>query len=143
MRYKKGFKKLQDENQKLLADQNVLKKVVAEQQNFLETLRNDRTKNNLFISGIPMEAEINGTNMADPKAMQNHILKFVHPGIKAEDFRIIKNFEPREGHTRHSMKVLVNDLGAKKKIFEGCKTFKDVNAGSPLKTISKTKFDHT
>ena len=121
--------------QKLLADQNVLKKVVAEQQNFLETLRNDRTKNNLFISGIPMEAEINGTNMADPKAMLNHILKFVHPGIKDEDFRIIKTFEPREGHTRHSMKVLVNDLGAKKKIFEGCKKFKDVDAGSPLKTI--------
>ena len=50
-KYKKEFKDLKESNAKLQEEHNVLKKVVAEQQNFLETLRNDRTKNNLFISG--------------------------------------------------------------------------------------------
>ena len=71
----------------------------------------------------------------DPKAIIQHVLKFVHPGITADDYKILKNFESKPGHTRHSTKILVNNYDVKSRIFQGCKNFRELDPENYLKKV--------
>ena len=107
-----------------------------EQQKLLERLRSEDTKNNIFISGIPNEiTKDDDTLTSDHKEIINYILTFVKPDIEEENYKILKNFEPRDGNDRHSAKIVVLKDGLKKKIFMGCKKFKDLPVDSPIKKV--------
>lgn len=47
-----------NENERLTQENKVIKKVLNEQQKFLERTRKEDTKNNIFISGIPNELSL-------------------------------------------------------------------------------------
>ena len=44
---------LKDELKSIKEERDQMKKVISEQQKFLETVKRDRSKNNVFMSGIP------------------------------------------------------------------------------------------
>ena len=79
--------------------------------------------------------DIGGNIVNDPSAITNHILKFVNPAIQPDDYKVLKNFEPRVGNDRHSAKISCSSWNIKKSTFVGCKKFKDLPAGSPLKKV--------
>ena len=47
----------------------------------------------------------------------------------------MKNFDAREGYSRHSVKIKVHNLDTKKLIFNGCRKFKDVERDSYIKKV--------
>ena len=96
---------------------------------------NKKNANNIFMTGIPNKMNIDGADVTDPKVIIKHVLTFVNPQIQPEDYKILKSFEPREGHDRHSAKICCTENNIKKKTFEGCRKFKDIPDGSPMKKI--------
>ena len=134
-KYDKKIQDVEDENERLKKENSEIKAALSEQQKFLERIRSEKTATNIFISGIPNELEIDEENTSDPSKIVSHVLKFVNPTIKPEDYKILKNFEPREGHDRHSAKINCSSLDIKKSIFKGCIKFKDLPADSPLKKV--------
>ena len=134
-KYDKKIKDVEEENERLKKENTEIKAAISEQQKFLERIRSDKNATNIFISGIPNEMDLEGNNVNDPGAIVNHILTFVNPDIRTEDYRTLKNFEPREGHDRHSAKISCSSLDIKKKIFAGCSKFKNLPEQSPLKKV--------
>ena len=134
-KYDKKIKDVEDENERLKKENSEIKAVISEQQKFLERIRSEKNAANIFISGIPNGMDIGGNNVNDAGVIVNHILKFVNPEIQPNDYKILKNFEPREGNDRHSAKISCSSPNIKKKIFEGCRKFKDLPPVSPLKKV--------
>ena len=56
-----------------------MKKVLLEQQKALESLKREKIRNNVFISGIPNAVTIADNATVDNKSIVDHILKFVLP----------------------------------------------------------------
>ena len=118
---------------------------MLEQQKFLERIQKENNKDKIFISGIPAILKNDMSDVAendgedevvdDHERIIHHILNFVHPGINKESYNIIKNFEPKVGHTRHSAKISVEDKAIRTNIFKGCKNFKDVDATHYMKKV--------
>ena len=53
MEYDDELKTLRNDLETVTNEHKVIKKIISEQQKFLETVRRDKIKNNIFISGIP------------------------------------------------------------------------------------------
>ena len=87
------------------------------------------------MSGVPTTLEINNNMVEDANAIVHHVLSYVNPEITPQNYKILKHFEPREGHNRHSTKVKYADQNIKKKIFEGCKKFTDLPEASPIRRV--------
>ena len=137
---------LREDNERLTAENESMKGVLKEHQKFFERQRKEETKNNIFISGIPKTilsdmSDIPGPNTAagetsqDHKEIIHHILEFVNPDLKKEDYKILINFETKPGFSRHSAKIRTKDTETKTKIFKGCRKFKDLGRNSYLKKI--------
>ena len=133
-----------NENERLTQENKVIKKVLNEQQKFLERTRKEDTKNNIFISGIPNELSLDLSTIPTENTNEktnnhaeiiHHILNFVEPGIKKKDYKILMNFDCKEGYSRHSAKIRINNLNLKSRIFKGCKSFKELHTGNYLKKI--------
>ena len=52
-----------------------------------------------------------------------------------DNYNILKNFETKAGFTRHSIKISVSGPDIKRKIFEGCKKFKNLDGDCFMKKI--------
>ena len=116
-------------------ERNQMKKVISEQQKYLETIRRDRTKDNVFISGIPNSLDIDGVNTTENDKIVSHILSFVEPTIVAGNYRCIKAFAPREGLPRHSCLIGFNDPDAKKKVISNSKKLNGLEDGDPMRKV--------
>ena len=116
-------------------ENNTLKKAVLEQQKFMEQLRRDRNKNNVFVSGIPCKMVINGNEISDSKLIIDQAFKVALPSVNPESYSIIKDFDAREGHTRHSAKVKFNDNDTKEKVVTGAKELKKLNDENAMRKI--------
>ena len=110
----------------------------------MERSRREESKNNIFISGIPIAVQPDfrtTSDMDDDNAISNHVeiiqhvLNFVSPGIKKDDYKILKSFDAKENYTRHSAKIQVKDYDTKSKIFKGCTKFKDLDERNYLRKI--------
>ena len=121
----KGYRKEVDDLKQQLKtvedERKTLKKVISDQQRFLETVKKDKVKDNIFISGIPNAMDIGGTETNDNDEIVLDILCFVDPNISAADYRVIKTFEPREGLPRHSCLVGFTNINAKKNLLSNSK----------------------
>ena len=116
----------------------IIKQVILEQQTFPESVRKDRTKDKIFITGIPNGYTINGENTDDADEMVHHILECAHTGISRDKYKILENLTPIEGYTRHSAKIYVNDVTTKSELFIGCRNFKDLEEKHPPKNARFT-----
>ena len=111
------------------------KKVISEQQRFLETVRRDRVKDNIFISGIPNSLDIEGTNTDSNDEIVLHILSFIEPTTSVEDYKIIKAFDPRDGLPRHSCLISFKNVDSRKKILDNSKKLNGLPEASALKKV--------
>ena len=143
-RIKAEVKTVADENKRLAVENAAIKKVLLEHQKFLERSRKDETKNNIFLSGIPNAVQPDFTDITtaddqnavtDHAEIIQHVLNFVSPGIRKENYKILVNFNAKENHTRHSAKIQVDDYNTKSKIFKGCAKFKNLNDQDYLRKI--------
>ena len=134
-KYDARIKAVEDENDRLKKENVEIKKAISDQQKFLERLSNEKNMDNIFVSGIPNKMNIADVQVDDSKVILKHILKFVNPDIVVDDYNILKNFDPREGHDRHSAKIKCANQEVKGKIFKGCKKFKDLPDTSCMKKI--------
>ena len=119
-------------------------KVLNEQQKCLERLQRNDSRENIFISVIPTKLSTDFTSIPeeddddvieDHKDIIHHILSFLNPNITADSYKIIKNFDPREGYTRHSAKIAVESDAMRSQLFKGCGKFKTVPPDSYLKKV--------
>ena len=113
-KYDKRLKSVEDENDRLRKENAEIKAAISEQQKFLERIRREKNAANIFISGIPNELEVDGNNVSDANTIIDNIMKFVNPTIQPNDYKILKNFVPREGFDRHSVKISCLSLNIKK-----------------------------
>ena len=141
------FNSLKAENETITQENQLFKKALCEQQLCLERMQRKQNINNIFVSGLPNaltmdmskppedEDTVTGDIVDDHTVILQHVLEFVHPGIATTDYKILKNFDPREGYSRHSVKIKVHNLDTKKLIFNGCKKLKDVERDSYIKNV--------
>ena len=111
-------KKVREDYNQLLLENNNLRKAMMEQQKFLERVHTDKVRNNIFIT------DMNTLRLNDANAITQYILKSISPTIVQNDYKILKAFESREGEDRHSVKLTVNN--GKKKILENKNKIKDL-----------------
>ena len=120
-------------------DSKILEKVISQQQTFLETIKRDKIKNNVFMSGIHNNYVLGAdgdepTETDDYKKIVSHILSYVCPTISEADYRIIKNFESKEGFTRHSCIMEFNDVNMKL-LLKHTKKLKDLEENHALRKV--------
>ena len=59
-KYDSRINSVEDENERLKKENVEIKKAISEQQKFLERLSNEKNMDNIFISGIPNEMDVDG-----------------------------------------------------------------------------------
>ena len=126
---------LKADNKKLDEDNKTLRKVITEQQKFLEHIHNDMMRNNVFITGIPNEMTIDDHLINDATAIVGNIMDSISTEIKKDDYQIVKSFNPREGYTRHSAKVIFNNNAAKKKVMDNRVNLHNLDENHPYKKV--------
>ncbi len=140
------IRSLTTENSKLAQENLVIKKVLGEQQKCLERMQRNSSKENIFISGIPNKLLSDMSDVPGDDANPNdvtddhttiihHVLNFVNPDITNNCYKIVKNFDAREGYTRHSAKISVVSSDVRSKIFKGCSKFRDIHRDNYMKRI--------
>ena len=112
-----------------------MKKVISEQQRFLETVKRDKVKDNIFISGIPNSMDIGGTNTVKNDEIVLHILSFIEPTVSDEDYKVVKAFDPRDGLPRHSCLLSFSNVDARKKILDNSKNLNGLSDDNVLKKV--------
>ena len=75
------------------------------------------------------------TETDDYKKIVSHILSYVCPTISEADYRIIKNFESKEGFTRHSCLMEFNDITVKHVLLKHTKKLKDLEENHELRKV--------
>jgi hypothetical protein len=134
-----GFRKevddLKDELNTIKDERNTLKKVISEQQKFLETLKRDKVKDNIFIAGIPNSLNISGADTSDNAKIVHHILSFIDPNTSVDDYKMIKEFEPRQGLPRHSCLNGFTNINRKKNILDNSKKLNGLAEDNLLKKV--------
>ena len=98
-------KTVSEENIRLAEENKAMKKVLLEHQKFMERTRKEETKNNIFISGIPnaVQPDFQNISVADDENavtdhvdIIHHVLSFVSPDIRKENYKILVNFKAKE-----------------------------------------------
>ena len=132
---KKDREELEKENEGLRADVNsvkeenkVIKKIILEQQKFLEAVKREKIRNNVFITGIPNEVNLNDEDTAnmtsDNNRIINNIVSFLLPDISSDDYKINIAFEPKTGFERHSAIISFTDNSKKAELLTKTKELK-------------------
>ena len=107
---------------------STLKKVLLNQQVFIEQCQRSNIAKNIMITGIPdtpLKVGASVMNSVEEKTLG--ILSELNNTIEEEDFEV-KVFDPftnAQGKTSHSVKVTFSSLDVKKKTLENTKNFKE------------------
>ena len=122
--------------EKLQSDNKLLKKTIFEQQKFLEGVHREKTKNNVFVTGIP-ETFTGDDNIeiTDKKEIVRKAFTLVNHEVSVDTYRIVKVFDPAEGKTRYSAKIVFNDYNSKMEIVKNCKNLATLDERHPLRKI--------
>ena len=131
-------KALKDQLEEADKERQLLKKVVSEQQNFLEGSKREKMKNKVYIAGVPDELTLPTENrLAGDKAVVLRILTFVKPDIVGDDYEIVKSFEAREGFTRHACLIEFKEFQKKKDLLKDSPNLKNLADDHVLKKVKK------
>ena len=119
----------------IINENKMLKKTVLEQQKFLEGMRREEMKNNIFISGIPASYQIDGNEVNDKKQIINEIFGRIDPEITVDKYMVAKIFEPGEGRTRYSAKIKFNDFGSRMAILRNSRKLGEINGNDTIRKV--------
>ena len=125
-----------DKITKLQTDNSLLKKTILEQQKFLEGVHREKTKNNVFVTGIPetFTGEDN-IEISDKKEIIQKAFTIVNQQISTQSYKVVKVFDPAQGKTRYSAKIVFDDYNSKMGIVKNCKKLANLNEENPLRKI--------
>ena len=125
-----------DKIEKLQSDNKLLKKTILEQQKFLEGVHREKSKNNVFVTGIP-ETFTGDDNIeiTDKEEIVRKAFALVNRAVSADKYRIVKVFDPVEGKTRYSAKIVFNDFKSKMEIVKKCKDLATLEEGHPFRKV--------
>ena len=125
-----------DRIETLQEDNKLLKKTILEQQKFLEGAQREKTKNNVFVTGIP-ETFTGDDNIeiTDKKKIVQKVFTFVNQQIAVEKYKVVKVFNPTDGKTRYSAKIVFDDFHSKMEIIKNCKKLATLAEEDPLRKV--------
>ena len=115
---------LSEESKRISEENVILRKVITEQQKCLERLCNDKNKSNVFKSGIPVQLKTENGILNNPETIIKYIITSVAHGVNNNDYKIMKTFQPREGHTQHSTKLFFTSDESKRHVMQRSKKIK-------------------
>ena len=121
-------------------DNHTLKNTILEQQKFLEGMRRDKVKSNVFISGLPSSHKIGEDDVTNKSVILEHLITYINSEMTSDNYKVIKIFEPTEGRTKYSAKVAFNDYATKMSLINNCKKLGTLNDDDPLKKV-RVRFD--
>ena len=118
--------------QKNAADQEnevaTLKKVILNQQMYLEGIRKKECANNIIITGIPNgDLQCNDVVHTETEGKVSAILKETDASVSAESYKLVK-FKPADGRDTHVCKLIFKNYEDKMKVFTKSNKLKQNNA---------------
>ena len=102
-------------------ENKMLKKTILEQQKFLEGLRRDKLKDNIFMTGIPESYTINENVTNDKNKIIEEIISRIDHDMTNENYLVKHIFNPTDGRTKYSAKITFNSTNAKMSILRNAK----------------------
>ena len=104
---------------------DTLKKVIYNQQIYLEGLRKKESANNIIVTGIPNnDLEYNDMIHTTTEEKVLVVLKELNPTVSAEAFKLIK-FNPADGRDTHVCKLVFHEYRDKMNIYTKAKLLKE------------------
>ena len=95
----------------------------------------DSTRTHIFMSGIPNKHTINEDVVTDSSVIIKHVLNQISPEVSDEEYKIVYSFRPKEGHTRHSAKIVCNDTDIKESIMKNKLKLRALGEADPLRKV--------
>ena len=130
-----------DKIEKLENDNKLLKKTILEQQKFLEGAHREKTKNNLFVTGIPESCtNANNIEISNKDEIIREAFHFINQQVTADKFKVVKVFDPAQNSDRYSAKVVFNDFDSKMDIIKNCKKLATLEDVHPFRKL-RVRFD--
>ena len=110
------------------AEINTLKKVVCNQQLFLEKLQRKDLANNLIINGLPItDITLGDTLIAEPDDKVNAVLSIIGVPLSKDNY-ILTKFPLVEGRDTFSVKLTIDDIGTKNSILQNARKLKSTES---------------
>ena len=91
-------------------------------------MHSERVRNHIFISGIPNELIINNQTINEPNAIIHTIINNIVPEVSQDEYTVMKSFQCRTGHTRHSAKIICKKIETKGLIVKNRKKLNSLEA---------------
>ena len=129
------IKELREKVDKADDETKILKKVIVEQQKFLEGAKREKMQSKVFMSGIPEELSIDEEDPVTGAGIIPRILSFVEPNINDGDYKVVRTFPAKEGFTRHCCLLEFKDRKVKEELLKKSKTLKDLAEEHVLKKV--------
>ena len=102
-----------------------------------------KVKNNVFVTEIPATYKLHEGDenvCTDTKLIVQRAFQILNPVISTNNYTVEKVFQPVQGRTRHSAKVVFKDFESKMSIIKNGKKFKDLDENDTFRAIF-VKFD--
>ena len=88
------------------------------------------------MTGIPTElTNENGDVLNNPETIIEHVITFVANDINDGDYKLVKVFQPREGHTQHSAKLVFTSDESKKGVMLGSKELNKLENNNTIRKV--------
>lgn len=132
---------LRREIEAINSERILLKKIINEQQRFIEVTKCSSIKNNVFITGIPNSVLIADTNGGDGIEITDNneiiqiLLSSLVPSITKDKYIVLKSFNPREGYVVHSSLVAFTEFSTKEMLMAKCKMLKYLDEEHAFRTV--------
>ena len=123
------------ETQRLLDENILIRKVITEQQKTIERLHSDKTRNNVFMTGIPTTLFTDTGTLGSTMDISAHVIKYVSLDISQDDYKIVKSFEPKEGQDRHSAKLVFTCDEVGNRVLSNSRKLKELDEDDVLRKV--------
>lgn len=124
---------LKSDIETLKKDNKVLKQIISEQQKFIESIKRDTIKDNVYITGLPKTMAIEDNQILNDRSEMIHkIFSSLNSELIKEEYEIAKIFDPKEGYTNYTALVKFKSSDSKKKLMPHCKKLKGYEASHPF-----------
>ena len=70
------------------------------------------------MGGTPVQLKTENGILNNPETIIKYIITLVTHDVNNNDYKIVKTFQPREGHTRHSAKLFFTSDESKRRVMQ-------------------------